>query len=159
MTERGKGQLVSVLLSVAAVPLTMAELRSARALADQAKGGFEVDELNGLAMYPGDAGCHHFARTVARLSADLDQHGLLSCFYASVRAYGVDRTTPAFANAFQDPWWRQSWSSETSAPRLCRDPRDVRPLPHFGESWASTEPIVAPISEARYSGTAGGTKR
>ncbi|WP_374457505.1 NUDIX hydrolase [Nocardioides sp.] len=138
MTKRRKGQLVSVVLSLASVPMSLAELQAARARADHAVGGFEVDQLIGVAMYPGKVGCREFADTVARLSGELDQHGLLSCFYASVRAHGADKTMEAFSHAFKKkPWWLDPWSGEEGFPRLCRDPQSVRHRPERLTIWAS----------------------
>lgn len=124
-SERDRGQLVSVVLSLAAVPMTLSELCDAQRLADHAVGGFEVDALEGIAMPSGEGGCAEFAASVSALSQDLDQHGLLSCFYAAIRRYGREETLRCFSHAFETAWWSQPWSGETSVPRVCRDPRTL----------------------------------
>lgn len=102
-TTEDDGQLVGVVLSLATVGVDRETIdRMARIGSDEARGRFEQE---GLETCPLDsaAACADWA---AHHSLLLDQHGLLSCLYATATRFGADAARAAFSTAFAGrPWW------------------------------------------------------
>jgi 8-oxo-dGTP pyrophosphatase MutT (NUDIX family) len=121
---RGSGQLVASVLHIGTTPLGLAGLLRARHDASATRGAFEVDSLEAFAMSPGPSGLAAFAAAVREHADRLDQHGLLSCFYAALRYY-ASGVVEAFSDTFEVPWWSIPWTGEEQDGRL-RVVRDVR---------------------------------
>lgn len=146
---RNDGQLVGVVLYLATIEGTADEARQAAASgADPARGAFEQDGLACVPLTsPGDvaAWAHDHA-------SQLDQHGLLSCLYASTARFGHAETRTAFSRAFEEaPWWALSPYAD-GADRLVRDPRhliedpDVLSAPadvRWRDNWIVASPSTA----------------
>jgi 8-oxo-dGTP pyrophosphatase MutT (NUDIX family) len=100
-----QGQLGAVVLYVALADMTFHELSVASRRADPARGRFEQ---NGLAACPLDSALT-LARWTCEHATDLDQHGILSCLYASAALFGSNETRQAFTDTYQStPWWTMS---------------------------------------------------
>lgn len=127
-SSRGTGQLVASVLHIGTTSLGLAGLLEARHHASATRGAFEVDSLEALAMLPGESGLSRFAATVREHAHRLDQHGVLTCFYAALRFYPAG-VLDAFAEVFEVPWWSIPWVGEEGSARLrvVRDAREVVP--------------------------------
>lgn len=123
---RGTGQLVASVLHIGTTSLGLAGLLRARQHASATRGAFEVDSLEAVAMIPGESGLAQFVATVRQHAHRLDQHGLLTCFYAALRFY-PSGVIEAFTKAFDTPWWSIPWTGEGHSGKL-RVVRDVRQI-------------------------------
>lgn len=139
-----RGQAVGSVLFMGSSSLGVRGVRHSRHSANPSRGGFEVDDLEFIAMADGHSGLERFCAVVRELASELDQHGLLSCYYAALRKYGP-RAVDAFVTAFHDaPWWALNWAEEPSCLRVCRDVRKILPLdrselegvsPQWAQHW------------------------
>lgn len=123
---RGAGQLVACVLHLGTTSMGLPGLIDARQDASASRGAFEVDSLEAIAMLPGPSGLAEFVRTVRSHARELDQHGLLTCFYAALRFY-ASGVIDAFAAEFDRPWWTIPWAGEEQEARV-RVVRDVRKI-------------------------------
>lgn len=143
--RRGAGQLVACVLHLGSTSLGLRGIVEARHHANAARGAFEVERLEAIAMLPGAEGLERFAATVRQHADRLDQHGLLSCYYAALRLYSED-VSGAFSRAFDSPWWAIPWQGETERQlRVVRDVRSMMPddsmdieraVPRWSAHWA-----------------------
>lgn len=125
---RGSGQVVASALHLGSTAMNLSGLLAARQNASATRGAFEVDSLEAFAMLPGKDGLNAFVTAVRAAADRLDQHGLLSCFYAALRFY-PSGIVEAFTEAFEVPWWAIPWTGEEQDGRfrLVRDVRQVMP--------------------------------
>lgn len=125
---RGSGQVVASALHLGSTAMSLSGLLAARQNASATRGAFEVDSLEAFAMLPGKDGLNAFVTAVRAAADRLDQHGLLSCFYAALRFY-PSGIVEAFTEAFEAPWWAIPWTGEEQDGRfrLVRDVRQVMP--------------------------------
>lgn len=123
---RGTGQVVASVLHIGTTSLGLTGLLQARHHASATRGAFEVDNLEAIAMLPGEEGLSLFVATIREHACRLDQHGLLTCFYAALRIY-PSGVIDAFKEAFEVPWWSIPWAGEEQSGRL-RVVRDVRQI-------------------------------
>lgn len=126
--NRGSGQVVACVLHLGTTAIGLEGLLDARQDASASRGAFEVDSLEAMAMLPGQDGLREFVRTVRQHAGRLDQHGLLSCFYAALRFY-ASGVIEAFTREFDEPWWAIPWDGEQDLERLrvVRDVREITP--------------------------------
>lgn len=140
--ERPKGQAVASALYIGHSFLDFDQVARKTAGANRARGAFEVDDLVAIAMPSSHGGVNEFAEIVAAFANQMDQHGLLSAFYAAAGRYGTEDAVAAFTRAFgSEPWWVRPWSGEVEAPRICRDPGAI--LPGDREAIVSAVPAWA----------------
>ncbi len=127
-STRPTGQVVGSVLCLANVSTSLSEVHRSRSDANHVRGGFEVNALEAIAIGKGPAASSQFAHEVWQLAPALDQHGLLSCWYAAIRIWGWDKARSSFADAFAQPWWVVPWEGEPPGRlRICRDPREILP--------------------------------
>lgn len=115
----GTGQLVGVVLSLARTDRTLDQLRvGGHSRSDMSKGRFEWDDFVSCPT----SSAVEMAAWARGMSADLDQHGLLSIVYASMTLHGPRSTRDAFSLTFDDgPWWCGP-AAGANGYRVCRDP-------------------------------------
>ncbi len=117
----GRGQLVMTALYLGRIGMTFAELKDEQCLSSPSLGSFEVERLEPVELTSGEE-ASQLAGFAALHAKDLDQHGMLSCLYASVVLSGPEKTREAFEEAFpEQPWW--AIPAANINPRIVRDPR------------------------------------
>ncbi len=92
-----KGQMTSCAFYFGRTQQNEEEMKKERgSKSDLQKGDFEVTELKFLEM----SNIEKFAEHVAEITWSMDQHGFLSCIYASMCVYGPKETQETFSKYF-----------------------------------------------------------
>jgi 8-oxo-dGTP pyrophosphatase MutT (NUDIX family) len=99
----GEGQLgIAVILYIAITNHTYADLSKTARLADPARGAFKQQGLVACPL----SSVEDVAQWTRTHAAELDQHGMLSCVYASAAIFGPAESREAFAKVYvSQPWW------------------------------------------------------
>lgn len=113
VSPQGTGQMVAVVLSLATVPETEAEVQALARRADPARGRFEHEGLEAIPLDSVD----QVAKACLGLRDRLDQHGLLSALYTAATRWGPIEAQAAFADVFgHAPWWQTEMGSRLVRP-------------------------------------------